>query len=597
MLSLLRIKSFILIDALELELEPGLNVLTGETGAGKSNIVQALGLVLGQRPRGNVVRGGASEAEVEALFDLNGCEVTRRALAEAGLDAETDEVVIRRVVNESGRTRAYLNGRLSTTKQLASVAKILADVTSQHESVRLVDAAEHLDYLDRYARLTELRRELESRVESLLELDARLVELSASAHASAEREGFFRYQLEGIDKLAPAPGELDALELERSRLKHATRLAEITAGAAALLEGDDGDGDHERNEDGPAHDGRANAGVCDQLGRATAELEHAAALDPTLCPFADELAVLWTRAQELGRGLARYAERVEADPARLDEVQDRMYKLERLTKQHGTTLDDVILARERIARDLDELARGDSRLPSLVLARAEKLAACTALALDLSAKRSQAATALGAAIAAGLAALGMCDARVAVKVTRRSVGEGESKESLSVDGARLTRHGIDRVEIFFSPNPGIEPRSLREVASGGELSRVLLALKGVLSDRASERLAGIQVLDEIDAGVGGATADCIGRAVLHSSRHRQILCVTHLANIAVYADAHFVVHKEQHEGTTTSHAAPVTREGRVAELARMLTGSSSSGSTQRTARDLLSLARRAQVAA
>ncbi len=590
MLSVLRIKNFVLISALELELEPGFNVLTGETGAGKSSIVEALRLVLGDRPKSDVVRAGAGEAEVEALFEVGASDVTRAALASAGIEAPGGEVVVRRVVSEKGRSRAYLNGKLCTHKQLSTVAKLLADVTSQHESVRLIEPSEHLEFLDRHAELIALRGELGAKVDELSRADAVLEELSGKSIERSERESFFRYQLETIDKLAPTPGELETLAVEHARLKHGTRLADVTGRAAAALDGDEGLGD--------------------RLGRIASDLEHAASLDVSLRDAADEASSLWNRARELGRSLERYAERIEVDPARLEEVQERMFKLERLARQHGHTLDDVLAARERIARELETLAGDDARIPLLLAARSDLLAECARVALELSRSRAQAAGPLGAEIARELEALGMCAARVEVGVQRRKTSEavdsdgGEEASSQvrarlgapTVDGARLTRQGLDRVELLFSPNPGVEPRPLREVASGGELSRVLLALKCVLARAGAERLAGVQVLDEVDAGLGGAAADCIGRAIEQSAQHRQVLCVTHLAGIAVYADAQFVVTKDMSGATTTSHAAAVRRDERVAEVARMLTGRAQVGSAQRAARELLARARRARAA-
>ncbi|WP_437510489.1 DNA repair protein RecN [Sorangium sp. So ce1099] len=564
MLVALRVKNFILMDALELRLEPGFNVLTGETGAGKSIVVGALSLVLGGRASAEQIRPGADEAEIEALFDVRSSDRAMAMLDAAGI-ASGGELVVRRVVQATGRSRAYLNGRLCTAGELQALAPELADVASQHESVALTDPSTHLGYLDRFGRLVPARSELAADVAELEALSAQLRAARELERGRGEREAFLAFQLQAIDALSPRPGELADLAAERNRLRHAGRLHDITRRAASRLDqGDDA--------------------MCDELARLASELQAAAEIDPALDAVARAVDACWTELSEAARQIARYAERAEADPDRLSEIEDRLYRLEGLLRQHGPTIDDVLAARARLAAELEQLAGVESHVAELERRRDALLAVAAERARKLSVKRRKAGEKLGAAISAELADLGMGGARVVVDVAPH----GGDRAELVVDGARLGQDGIDRVEFLISPNKGIEPRPLRRIASGGELSRALLALKRVLAECGP---AGLYVFDEVDSGVGGAVADKIGRAIGDVARHHQVLCITHLAPIAAFADAHFVVAKENAGGIAKSSVARVDKKDRIAEVARMLSGAKVTGASLKAATELIEAAR------
>jgi DNA repair protein RecN (Recombination protein N) len=585
MLVELRVQGFILLDRLELRLEPGFNVITGETGAGKSILVGALGLVLGGRARADVIRPGAREAEVEALFDVSHSAALCARLEEAGIPSN-GELCVRRVVQEGGRSRAYLNGRLCSVAELAALGVELADVTSQHESVALADPSRHLDHLDRYARLVPSRHELGEAVGELVALHAEMRSLRDREQSRAEREGFLRYQLDAIRAVAPQPGELVSLEGELGRLRHAARLREVTARAAARLEeGNDVEGD--------------GAALCSDLGRVAADLRAAADLDADLAPLAREVEECWSRLREVAGEAARYADRAEASPARLAELEERRYRVQGLLRRHGPTLEAVLEAAARLEAELADLDAAEARLPELELRAAQLLSHAAGMARELSRSRHRAGKKLGIAISTELAALGMGKARVVVDVAPDE-GGGE----LVVDGARLGPCGIDRVQFLIAPNRGLDPRPLARIASGGELSRALLALKSALgpsgsagaADHDGARAVGVQVFDEVDSGVGGETADRIGRAIAAIAAHRQVLCITHLAAIAAHADAHFVATKAERADTTVSALDRVGGDERIAELARMLTGAQATQSARRAARDLLAAAARRSAA-
>ncbi len=574
MLSQLSVRNVVLIERLELALSPGFNVVTGETGAGKSILVDALSLVLGGRARPELVRSGADEAEVEALFEVpRGSRLPARLQA-AGLPAE-QELVVRRVVqavsraSERGdgalrqetRSRAYINGRLCTAAQLVELGVDLCDIASQHESVSLTDPSTHVDYLDAFGKLEVERQHLADQVEALGAVVKELEAASALERGRAEREDFLRWQMREIDELEAREGEETELEHERARLRHAERLQAATRRAAErLYEGE--------------------AAICDELGRLGAEIDQAAAIDGSLLPHARVVESARAELADAARALRRYAEGVEASPERLAEVEERAFRLQKLLRKHGPTTTELLAHRAALSTELDSLDSASDRLAGLEAQKATRLADAAAAARSLSRKRREAAETLADAIGAELAMLGMGRARVVVDVTPATAAAA----ALLVDGARLTRTGIDRVEFLIAPNPGEEPRPLRKIASGGELSRALLALKRVLADQGP---VGTYVFDEVDAGVGGAIAEVIGRAIADIARHRQVVCITHLPQIAALADAHFVVDKAESKGRTQTTVRRLSKSERVDEIARMLGGIKVGTAQRRAAAEML----------
>jgi DNA repair protein RecN (Recombination protein N) len=570
MLATLRIRNFVLIDQLELQLGSGLNVLTGETGAGKSIVVDALGLLLGNRSNPDVVRPGAAEAEVEALFEVGPDDPAFERLS--ALEAlRGQELVLRRVVAHGGRSRAYINGRLSTAGELAQLGPWLMDIASQHESVALTDPSTHLGYLDTFAHLEGERDRIGADVDALRDLVRRARQAAETARTRAEREAFLLFQLGAFDELNPQAGEDERLLAERSRLRHASKLLDVARrGAEGLSEGE--------------------ATIVDLLGRVVLELRQASLLDPELGPLAESLESARIEVAEVSRSLDRYAEGIEADPDRLQSIEERLFGLEKLKRQHGPTLDEVIATAARLRQELETLSGAEAQIGELRLAYRQALARAGERARALSAKRRQAAQRLAEAITRELAALGMGSANVVVEVAplAHTPSVEMNELDLAFEGARLGRDGIDRVEFLIAPNRGVEPKPLRRVASGGELSRALLALKRVLADGAP---AGLYVFDEVDTGVGGAIADCIGRALADVAVHRQVLCITHLAPIAAFADTHFVVEKGHEADVTRSVISQVQGKQRVQEIARMISGATVTDAARRAAVALLRDAR------
>jgi DNA repair protein RecN (Recombination protein N) len=564
MLTCLRVRNFAIIDELEVELGPGLNVVTGETGAGKSILVDALGLVLGARGRPEVVRTGASQAEVEALFDLANDPAARARLAAAGV--ETDgELLVRRVVSSNGRTRAYVNGSLATAGQLAALAAGLVDISSQHEHHTLTDPATHLLHLDAFGQLEGERQSMERAFEEVAKATAALGAVEQRAKDRFERQDLLRFQLGEIDALDPQPGEESGLRDERERLRHAERLLSVAGGAEEALYAADGS-------------------LSESLAQVATEIREAARIDVALAPIAQQLEEARTSIEDAAAELGRYARGVTHDPERLEEAEARLDQLERLKRKHGGSVEGMLLYRERARQELEELDRHEEHLEAARAGQATALKAAAAIAHALSEGRRKAAKRLGKAMGEELASLGMGGARVVVEVAPLEGGRSE----LALDGARLSRTGVDRVEFLIAPNRGEQARPLRKVASGGELSRALLAIKRVLAGLAP---AGLYVFDEVDAGVGGAVAEVIGRKLRDVARHHQVLCITHLPQIAVYGQTHLQVSKDVVEGRTTSRIATLSDGARLEEVARMLGGLTITKRTRDAAAEMLRGAR------
>ncbi|MGF1470055.1 MAG: DNA repair protein RecN [Sandaracinaceae bacterium] len=565
MLTLLRVRQLAIIDHLEVELGPGLNVITGETGAGKSIIVDALQLVLGARGRPELVRTGAKQAEVEALFDVSFDPDAQRALEEAGLEAGS-ELLVRRVVSRSGRSRAYLNGRLATAGQLATLSGGLVDISSQHEHHTLVDPSTHLAYLDAFGERGAARARAQETYHALRAADEALREARAAAEGRGEREDFLRFQIAEIQDLDPQPGEDDDLEVERDRLQHAERLAGTTRATEAELYSRDG-------------------AVCERLGRLAVELGEVAEVDARIRPWASAVESATAQLEEVARELGAYARSVEVSPERLAEVDERLHQLKRLRRKHGGTVEALLEHLGAMEAELEALGEGEERLDALAATRAAALDRAADAARALSAARHAAAGRLGAEIGRELTSLGMGGARVEVQVEALP----ERGDALAVAGARLTATGMARAALLIAPNRGEEPRPLRKAASGGELSRAMLAIKRVL---AGIGRASLYVFDEVDSGVGGAVAEVIGRKLADVAAHHQVVCITHLAQIAVYGDRHFRVRKEVVDERTRSEIVPLDEAERLEEIARMVGGLRITEHTRRAAQDLLTEARR-----
>jgi DNA repair protein RecN (Recombination protein N) len=573
MLTTLRITGFAVVDQVEVRFGPGLNVLTGETGAGKSLLVGALHLVLGGRMSADLLREGADEASVEALFELPFDHPAVARLEAAGLpagDAAGDgsvELLVRRVVTRAGRGRVFVNGALCTLAVLEAALRGAIDVTGQHEHVSLLDAATHLDLIDAFAGVAGPGG-LRARYR---ELFASLAELVREERALADAEGervlradYLAFQVEELEAVDPQPGEDVSLEQERKVLSGAARLGEAARGAEAIAYGEEGS-------------------AAERIGQAIRSLQEAALVDPRLEEPLGLLRSAAAEVEEAGRGLARYAENIGGDPERLAAVDDRVAALRALARKHGGSLDAALARRDSMRSELASLTGAEGRREEVARAAAALAGEAAVLAAELGRERQRAARAFCKAVAEELEALAM--ARCHLEVTFSPPGG-----SIEVAGHRLGQAGAETAEILIAPNPGEPARPLARVASGGELSRVLLAVKRALSRADPVRS---YVFDEVDAGIGGAVAEAVGRALADVARDRQVICVTHLPQVAAFADRHARVEKRIAAGRTTTGVVPLEGEGeRRAEVARMLAGHTVTASAIEHAAALIAGARR-----
>jgi DNA repair protein RecN (Recombination protein N) len=537
MLRYLSIRNLAVIEHAAVEFEPGLNILTGETGAGKSILVEAVGLLLGGRASSELVRTGADAALIEAQFeDTSG------------------EVVVRREVTAQGRSRAFVNGALATAGALRDLADRLLELHGQHEHQVLLDAASHLDLLDDYAGLG-LEREAVARAFAewkQAERDLQAVQLDERQKAA--RIDLLTFQRDEIGRAVVRAGEDEELAAARQVLANAEKLQRLSAEAyAALYESDS-----------------AAVASLAVVWRRVAEL---AALDPRAVPYLESRDVVKSQLEELALFLRDYRESIDASPARLQEVDDRLVLIERLKRKYGPRLEDILSHHHACGAELERLEQLATRTSELEEQSAAARSRFEAEARRLSAARRSAATRFERAIEQALERLAMTHTRFAVQFNAEPLPD-----------TAWTERGIDAAEFLVSPNPGEELRPLARIASGGELSRVMLAVRGLAAGRGG---AGTLIFDEVDAGIGGRAADAVGRALHDLAEGRQVLVITHLPQIAAYGDSHFVVSKELRVGRTLTSIERLGAEARRQELARMMAGGVSSPQVLATAGELL----------
>ncbi|MGC1398739.1 DNA repair protein RecN [Candidatus Binatus sp.] len=564
MLLELNIRNFAIIEEARLEFGAGLNVLSGETGAGKTIILNALGLLLGSRASPDMIRAGEKDAVVEGLFELEG-EAAMPELAARKGEGGRRELLVRRVIAEGGgRSRVTIDGELATVQILGKIGASLVQVYGQHEQHSLLRAESHREILDRYANLDDELASYRERYASAEEIQFRLQDLNQRERERANLLELARFRATELERAGLIAGEDEALSRERTVLSNASKLASAALETEQALYGDDG-------------------AATDTVSRAEARLVEAAALDPKLGDALDMIKSARANLEEAARTLGAYASKIEADPARLEEIDNRLQELTRLKRKYGGSIDTAIETLERSRAEISELegiGESKAQVEAAMTAALDELAAH---ANKLSSIRRRAAADLGRKMEAELKSLGM-----------RSPGFEPRLGALGPDEAgfvhseaTLGPFGIDTVEFHLSPNVGQPAMPLLRIASGGELSRVMLALKRLEAQR---RGVATMIFDEVDAGIGGAVAQVVGRKLKQLSRFHQILCVTHLAQIAVYADRHLTVEKEERRGSTRSRVAVLEPGDRTEEIARML-GGEVSEKFRRAARELLDRAR------
>ncbi len=556
MLTALTIKNYAIIEQLHVEFGSGLNVLTGETGAGKSILVDALNLLLGSRASGEMIRTGEEEAAVEALFQLRD-EQSLNVLRQMGVGG-SDEVLIRRVISRSGKSRSFLNGQLITLHMLQKIGEELINIYGQHEHQDFLDPARHVDILDFAGNLLPLRQDYQEMYRQWTEASSELEELQARQKQRADRLALLNFQAKEIAQFDPKPEEEVELLSERARLLHAEKLYAISHEGFEILYGETGS-------------------VFERLKFTLQRLREGGKIDSTLEALTQRLESAIFQLEDIASSLRTYRDKIFFDPKRLEIVESRLDEYSKLKRKYGPALEDVLTYKEKIDEELGILENLEGRISELQKVADQKHNRALASAQGLSDQRKKVGVELSRKVAKELSTLGMKKVCFDVAVEAEAVARGEP-------GPRLHEKGIDRVEFLISPNPGEDLKPLAKIASGGELSRIMLALKRIFAEESPVKT---MIFDEVDAGIGGGTAEVVGRKLKDISRQHQVFCITHLAQIACFGDIHFKVSKKVQGGRTFVGVSPMSNNDRVEEIARMLGGIKITGKTLDYAREML----------
>lgn len=553
MLRYLQIRDFAIIDAVELEFTPGLTVLTGETGAGKSIIVDALELLAGGRAAADVIRAGAERTDIAATIDISrtGGEL-RHLLEEQSIESE-GELVLRRVIGSDGRSRAWLNGQSVPLQVLRNAAELLFDIHGQHEFQSLVRPATQRALVDGYGRLESLTAQVRAAHSVWFALLNRSLELESAADERGSKLDLLRYQRQEIEALSLQPGEITELREEHARLANRERLIEAARGALDCL-----------------YEAETSSAQT-LLARAISGLRTASTMDGKLAPLAPLLEEAELRVKEASRELQAYLDDLDLDPRRVDAIERRLAAIEELARKHRIDAGGLLEKFGALSAELAGLEHAAADVGAVRAQLAAALVSYQELARQLSARRSAAARSMAKEITARMQELGMGGGRFLIDVE-----PSENTEPAA--------HGLDRIEFRVSTNPGQPPRALAKVASGGELARLSLAVQVSCADEA----ASCMVFDEVDSGIGGAVAEIVGRELRALGEHAQVLCVTHLAQVAAQGHRHLRVAKLTDGKNTRTSVTPLSEEARVEEIARMLGGVEITGRARAHALEMLS---------
>jgi len=555
MLRELRVENLALIETLHLGFDrtddASLVVLTGETGAGKSIMMRAIGLLSGARGSADWIRSGADSCTVEALFEVGERFTAVHDLLKRGGFDDGNQVLCKRIITANGRSRFYVNGSLATAKIVSEISFHLFSIAGQHDHQQLLQPALHLDFLDILGDHHDLRESMRSSFESWRGAQQELTRLLDQDREREQRRDFLAFQIREIGDVAPEPDEDERLGVERQRLKNGETLIRLSRDSHELL-------DHS---------------ITENLAIIRKHMEQLRQLDPEIEKLADDLSSYSFMAEDFSTRLRSYCDSLENDPARLDAINARLDKLQGLKRKYGDTLTDVLnhLAGARL--ELEALDNLDQQIEDKRRQTEQLQDQVLDIARKLSSKRKRAAHHMEQAMAKELKSLSFDQSSVEVRF-----------QPVEDRIAQLRPVGFDRVEFFFAPNPGEPPRPLAKVASGGELSRLMLAFKCLLARR---DMVETVIFDEVDTGIGGEAAESTARKIKELAAHHQVICITHLPQIAARGTRHFLVEKHQREGRTVTSVAALSEQQRVEELARMLAGESASAQTEAWARELL----------
>ena len=571
MLRQLQVQDYALITSLELEFEPGLTVLTGETGAGKSIILDAIAMLTGSRAYTEAIRTGAETAWLAATFDITGLDDLLRLLPTMGFEAENQELTIAREIHRSGRNKCWVNGRLATVAALREIGAFLVEIHGQAEHQAVFEPHRYLEMLDALGgpSVAAVRREVEVAYAKVQDLEAELGRLTLSEQERLRQIDLLQFQFDEIATAGLTPGEETGLRQEREILRHSERLREAVTLAYQILYG----------QDVPGH------GVLDRLGEVVSLLEPLVTYDERLTTSLQMLEAANANAGEAMWDLRQYAEGLGGDPERLGQVEERLSLIHRLERKYGETTEAILAYHAKIEKELAELLDSEVRVEAMEKDLVQARAKLADLAGKLSNMRKQVAKELERKLMAELPDLNLPHARFEIRI-RQIASEGgiPYPDRSSSSTVQVNSRGVDYVEFYFSANPGEEVKPLARVVSGGEASRLMLALKSVIA--ATDGVPTL-IFDEVDAGIGGKTARAIGAKLAALANERQVLCVTHLAQVAGAADHHLAIAKDVTEQSTAVRVEVLEQDARVGELARMLAGDGASEVSRQHARQLL----------
>jgi DNA repair protein RecN (Recombination protein N) len=548
MLTYLSVRNLAVLEEIQVEFNSGLNILTGSTGAGKSIIVGSLGLILGERADSDLIRTGKETAGVEAIFSLDQKNSLSRRLEELEIPLQSGELSIRRELNSKGVSKAFVNDRLVTQATLKQIGAALVDLHGQHQHQSLLDVGRHLDFLDKWADLLGVREELKKSYLNLVGCERQLKSVMEDQSSAREKKELFLFQLKELESANLKEGEDESLQQEKSVLENVENIASRLNLTLAMLQDDSGS-------------------ALERLATASKELSQAGKWDNSLVELHRHLEESSIGLKEAVRQLENYRDRLEFDPPRLELVRERLTALNSLKKKYGAGLEGLIQRRNELSELLEDSQSGPGQIEKVKEALSAARDSYRKLSQRMSENRMAAAKQLSTEIEKQLKQLGL-------EKIRFEIGLGVQPDPgswLEVRGqkAGYGEYGTDTAEFFISPNPGEDLKPLAKIASGGEVSRVMLALKSVLAQKDE---IPVLVFDEIDAGIGGEVAETVGRKLKNLARSHQILCFTHLQQIASFADSHFKVEKRIKGEETRTIIRPLNREEKIEEIARMISG-------------------------
>lgn len=566
MLQELRIKNFAIIEDLSLSFSKGLNILSGETGAGKSIIIGALTLLLGGRSSAEMIRPPEEEAIIEALFSVEPHSVISHQLEAWGI-AGDESLLLKRVISRTGKSRAFINGSLATIQMLNQLGMELISISGQYEHQILIRADKHVDILDDFGNLVPLRRQVELGYRRYLNVFQRLNDLKRAEKDKEQRKELLRFQIKEIEGAHLKTGEEDQLKEEERVLSNAQKLTETASSSYDSIY---------QNPDS----------AIERLRESMGRLKEVVAIDDATTPMFRTLETTLFQLEDVAHSLREYMQQVNFDQSRLEEIEMRLDEINKLKRKYGGSLEEVIRYREKAEKELGQIELNEEELSKLKKEKQDVEGKLMQQASELSKRRKRATSLLSTKVERELHSLGMRKTIFKVKLEKeREGGKDSAHHGVNLGGFRVTERGLDIAEFLISPNPGEELRSLARIASGGELSRTILALKRIVVRR---RESTTLIFDEVDSGIGGATAEVVGIKLKEIARQQQTLCITHLPQIASFADLHQSIYKEVRDGRTVTFVKKLdSAKEREEEIARMLGGTTITAKTREHAKEML----------